>query len=105
MSSFEHYDVGQLLQMICEEHLKFEYSRAGDVQYMRNFAAQTFFPATSDGLSAAQLKSEHNKDKIAAKVLSQRASLLYNILKDWCNENEQNECHIMVFGDTEAGKL
>jgi hypothetical protein len=131
MEKFNKYDFAQLLQLISEAHLKWDYQRSGDVNYLREFASQHFFPVgENEDISSIHIKREHEKYKQATSNLLEIFPELFINLKDWCAEHErsnsmitdemkrdrdtryndaiqkleQHECAVMVFGDTGAGK-
>lgn len=131
MEKFNEYNCGQLLQLISEAHLKWEYQRSSDIDYLRQFASKHFFAVgENEAISSIHIKREHEKYKQAASHLLDISPLLEQILIRWCVENDQQnamitdemkrdreqrfhhaveklqqqECAVMVFGDTGAGE-
>jgi transcriptional regulator with PAS, ATPase and Fis domain len=131
MDLFGRYSISELIQLISEACLKWNYTRSSDLQYLREFASQNFFPiGEHQNISSVQLKCEHDKYRQAMTKLLDICPELFQILNNWCKENEQREllitdemkkdqqtryqdittklkqqeCAVMVFGDTGAGK-
>ena len=131
MEKFNQYNCGQLLQLISEAHLKWDYQRSNDGNYLRQFASEHFFAVgENEAISSIHIKREHEKYKKAASNLLDISPLSEKVLLNWCLENEQQnamitdemkrdrdqrfhdavdklnqqECAVMVFGDTGAGE-
>ena len=131
MDAFNNYDFGQLLQLISEARLIWDYQRSGDVEYLREFVSKNFYSVDNNqNVSSIHIKREHDKYKEATSKLLEICPQMFTILQDWCKENEQynsmitdemkkdrdiryhntlikmqqQECAVMVFGDTGAGK-
>jgi hypothetical protein len=123
--------MGQLIQIISEARLTWDYQRSGDMEYLREFASKHFFPiGEKEDISSVHIKREHDKYKQATSNLLEISPQLFAILNDWCTENEQynstitdemkkdremrynnvikklqeQECAVMVFGDIGSGK-
>jgi hypothetical protein len=128
---FENHDTAQLIQLFHEARLPWDYKRVGELEYLRKFASQNFFSIDErQAISSAQIKREHEKYKQATMELLKTCPQLLEILEDWCETHQkqestitdkvkkdldtryndtikklnQQECAVMVFGDTGAGK-
>jgi transcriptional regulator with AAA-type ATPase domain len=131
MNPFGNYKIGELLKLISKARLEWDYERGNDLEYLREFASNNFFPTGEyQKISSMQLKREHDNYKQAMTKLLDICPELFQILNDWCKENEQHqslitdemkkdrdkryreavtklkqqECAVLVFGDTGAGK-
>jgi transcriptional regulator with AAA-type ATPase domain len=131
MDPFGRHSIAELLQLISAARLEWEYTRSNELNYLREFASKNFFPTGEhQKISSRQLKREHDKYKQAVTKLLDICPELFQILNDWCKENErhqslitdemkkdqntryqetvtklkQQECAVLVFGDTGAGK-